>query len=181
MLVLLLPLLLLFEASPGVVDFERENVFIAPGDKAHRMERYEENGVVFALAHAPRGTKAKGFLMIFEHLTTGHKGIGSAMAQESIPVRATFPKPVDKVTVSFFGSTATPVVLEALDAAGKVIDKAELESAPARKSPADAVPVFRLSVSAPGIVHIQFSGPRPGEYLAADEVVFTGRPGDGPR
>ncbi|MBY0369636.1 hypothetical protein K2X33_03050, partial [bacterium] len=102
-----------------------------------------------------------------------HKGIGSAIAMESIPVRATFPKPATSVTVSFWGSTATPAILEALDGDGKVIAKAELPSPPARKSPSDPIPVFQLTVTAPAIHHIQFSGPRPGEYLAADEITFS--------
>jgi hypothetical protein len=95
------------------------------------------------------------------------------MATEPIPVRATFPKPVSSVTVSFWGSTAMPALLEAFDAEGKVVDHASLESVPGRKAPGDPVPIFTMSVKANRIAYIQFSGPREGEYLAADEVRYT--------
>jgi hypothetical protein len=35
------------------------------------------------------------------------------------------------------------------------------------------VPIFTLTVNAPRIAAIQFSGPRQGEFLAADEVRLT--------
>jgi len=155
-----------------IVDFESAAVALA-NDKANRAEQWVERGVTFKLAHEPQKSKAKGLVMFFGHLSNGHKGIASAMALESIPVRATFPKPASTVTVAFWGSTGTPAVLEAFDAEGKVVDRASLPSAPSRKAPADPVPVFTLKVSAPRIAYIQFSGPRPGEYLAADEVRFT--------
>ena len=101
------------------------------------------------------------------------------MATEPIPVRATFPKPVSSVTVSFWGSTGTPALLEAFDAEGKVVDRASLESVPNRKAPGDPVPMFTMTVRASRINYVQFSGPREGEYLAADEVRFT--PIDGER
>ena len=72
-----------------------------------------------------------------------------------------------------WGSTGTPALLEAFDAEGKVIDRSSLESIPGRKAPGDPVPIFTMTVSAPRIAYIQFSGPREGEYLAADEVRFV--------
>src|SRR3954469_25986495 len=101
-----------WSAESVVVDFEKAVPLLADGN-ANRVPRWEEKGVVFTLAHEPQQTKGKGMLMFFTHLSTGHKGIASAMATESIPVRATFPKPVSSVTVSFWGSTATPALLEA--------------------------------------------------------------------
>jgi hypothetical protein len=44
---------------------------------------------------------------------------------------------------------------------------------PGRKAPADPVPFFELTVKAPSIAAIRFSGPRDGEFLAADAVRFT--------
>ena len=44
---------------------------------------------------------------------------------------------------------------------------------PGRKAPADPVPFFELTVKAPAIASIRFSGPRAGEFLAADEIRFT--------
>jgi hypothetical protein len=161
-----------WSAGAVVVDFEKA-VPLLPDGNANRIPRWEEKGVVFTLAHEPRQTKGKGLLLFFTHLSSGHKAIVSAMATEAIPVRATFPAPVSSVEISFWASTGTPAVLEAFDADGKVVDRASLESVPGRKAPGDPVPVFRLSVKASRIAYVQFSGPREGEYLAADEVRFT--------
>lgn len=165
-----------WSAEPIIVNFEKAVPLLADGN-ANRVPRWEEKGVVFTLAHEPQQTKGKGMLMFFTHLSNGHKGIASAMATEQIPVRATFPAPASSVTVSFWGSTATPAVLEAFDAEGKVVDRASLESVPARKAPGDPVPIFTMTVKAGHIAYIQFSGPREGEFLAADEVRVT--PADG--
>ena len=166
-----------WSAEPIVVDFENAVPLLADG-QANRVPRWEEKGVVFTLAHEPQQTKGKGMLMFFTHLSTGHKGIVCAMATEPIPVRATFPKPVSSVTVSFWGSTGTPALLEAFDAEGKVVDRASLESVPGRKAPGDPVPIFTMTVTGKRIAYVQFSGPREGEYLAADEVRFTPIDGD---
>jgi hypothetical protein len=160
-----------------VVDFENAIPLLADS-RANRVPRWEEKGVVFTLASEPRHTKAKGLLMFFTHLSTGHKGIVCAMATEPIPVRATFPMPVSSVTLSFWGSTGTPALLEAFDPQGKLVDRASLESVPGRKAPGDPVPIFTMTVRASRIAYIQFSGPREGEYLAADEVRFTPIGGD---
>jgi hypothetical protein len=161
-----------WSAEPVVVDFESA-VPLLPDGKANRFPRWEEKGVVFTLAHEPEHTKGKGLLMFFTHLSTGHKGLVCAMATEPIPVRATFPEPVSSVTVSFWGSTGTPAVLEAFDADGKVVDRASLESVPGRKAPGEPIPTFSMTVKAALIAYVQFSGPREGEYLAADEVRFA--------
>jgi len=159
-------------AEPVVVDFENAVPLLADG-KANRVPRWEEKGVVFTLAHDPKQTKAKGMLMFFTHLSSSHKGLVCAMATEPIPVRATFPKPVASVTVSLWGSTGTPALLEAFDGEGKLVDRAVLDSVPVRKAPGDPVPIFNMTVQASRIAYIQFSGPREGEYLAADEVRFS--------
>lgn len=156
-------------AAEVVIDFESVTVLLA-NDKANRAEKWVEKGVTFKLAHEPSKSKGKGLVMFFEHLSNGHKGIGSATAVEAIPVRATLPRPATTVTVAFWGSTATPAVLEALDAEGKVVDSASLSTIPRRKSPSEPAPIFTMTVKAPSIAAIQFSGPRPGEFLAADEL-----------
>ncbi len=158
--------------ADAVVDFEGVTVLLAPNDKANRAEKWEEKGLVFKLAREPKSTKAKGLVMFFEHLTSGHKGIGSAMALEPIPVQVNFHKAVSEVTMAFWGSAGAPAVLEAFDEAGKLVDRAEVAAVPGRKGPGDAVPVFELTVKGPRIAYVQFSGPRAGEYLAADEVRF---------
>lgn len=158
-------------AADVVLDFETAVPLFADG-QANRVPRWEEKGVVFTLAHEPKQTKGKGMLMFFTHLATGHTGIVSAMATESIPVRAVFPKPVSSVTISFWGSTGIPALLEAFNAGGSVVDRASVPSVPGRKAPGDPVPFFTMTVKG-SIAYIQFSGPREGEYLAADEVRFT--------
>lgn len=165
-------------AEPVVVDFEKAASVLADG-KANRVPRWEEKGVVFTLAREPQQTKGKGLLMFFTHLATGHKGIACAMATEPIPVRATFPKPASSVTVSFWGSTGTPALLEAFDAENKLVERASVDSAPVRKAPGDPAPIFRVTVKGDRIAYIQFSGPREGEYLAADEVSYTPIDGGG--
>lgn len=159
-------------AEQVIVDFESA-VATLPDGKANRLPRWEEKGVVFELAHEPRQSKAKGLIMFFTHLGSGHKGIVCAMAAEPIPVRATFPKPAATVTVAMWGSTATPARLEAFDSEGNVVDRKTLDSVPGRKAPGDPVPIFTMTVTAKRIAYIEFSGPREGEYLAADEVRFT--------
>jgi hypothetical protein len=160
------------EAKQRVIDFESA-VLLQSEDKAARFEQYVENGVVFKLAHEPRKSKTKGLVMFFPHLGSGHKGIVCALATEPIPVRATFPAPVSSVTVALWGSTGTPALLEAFDSAGNVVDRAKLESIPARKAPGDPVPIVNMTVNAKSIAYIEFSGAREGEYLVADEVRFT--------
>ena len=156
-----------------VVNFEKAALLKPNSDEALRIEQWVEQDVTFKLAHEPRQSKAKGLVMFFEHLSNGHKGLACAMALEPIPVLATLPRPASRVTVAFWGSTGTPALLEALDAEGNVVDRASLPSVPGRKTPGEPVPIFTMSVSAPRIAAIQFSGPRQGEYLAADEVRVT--------
>ena len=160
-----------------VVDFESA-VPLHADQKANRVPQWVENGVSFTLAWEPKRTKGKGMLMFVTHLASGRKGIVSAMATEPIPVRATFPKPVSSVTMSMWGSTGTPAVLEAFDSDGKIVDRASLESVPGRKAAGDPVPIFTMNVKGGRIAYVQFSGPREGEYLAADEVRFTPVEGD---
>jgi hypothetical protein len=166
-----------WSAEPVVVDFEKAVPLLADGN-ANRVPRWEEKAVVFTLAREPQQTKGKGMLMFFTHLSSGHKGIACAMATEPIPVRASFPKPASSVTVSFWGATGTPALLEAFDADGKLVDRASLDSVPGRKAPGDPMPIFTMTVKAARIAYIQFSGPREGEYLAADELSYTPIDGD---
>jgi hypothetical protein len=159
-------------AEQVVVDFEDAPIY-AHDDVPNRFEQWTEKDVVFTLANAPVTTKGKGLMMFFPHPTSGHKGLVCAMATEPIPVRATFPAPVSSVTVTLWGSTRVPVLVEAFDTAGKVVDRAELKEAPSRQSPGDPIPVFEMTVTAERIAYVQFSGPRESEFLAADEIRFV--------
>jgi hypothetical protein len=161
---------LAFAEAEVVVDFEKAEV------TGRWIESWEEKGVVFTPAHAPTRSKAKAKLMFFSHLSSGRKGILSAMADDPIPVRARFPTGAASVTVWFWGSTGCPARLAAFDSEGKVLDQASLDVIPARKAPGDPIPTFQLSVTAANIAWIEFSGPRTGEYLAADEVRFVPLP-----
>jgi hypothetical protein len=155
-------------SSPEVViDFEQAEI-------GKPLPTWTEKGVVFQLAGPLSKSKAAGRVMFFPHIETNHKGLLNAMATEqSIPVKAVFPTGASTVTVVFWGSTGCPALLEALDDKGEVVDRASIASVPGRKQPADAVPFVELTVKASMIAAIRFSGPRDGEFLAADEIRFT--------
>jgi hypothetical protein len=154
-------------AAEIVIDFEKAEI-------GKPSLEWTEKGVVFNLAGPLNHSKAAGRIMFFPHLATNHKGILNAMATEqAVPVQAKFPKAASAVTVVFWGSTGCPALLEALDKNGEVVDRAAVAAAPGRKAPVDPVPFFELTVKAPAIAAIRFSGPRDGEFLAADEIRLT--------
>ena len=112
--------------------------------------------------------------MFFPHIASGRKGILNAMASEQqIPVQIRFPKGASAVTIVFWASTGASAKLEAFNRRGEVVARDELKIVPGRKRPEDAIPTFTLKVAADEISHVEFSGPRTGEFLAADEVRFT--------
>ena len=154
-------------AEEIVIDFEQAQI-------GKPQPTWTEKGVVFKLAGPPTRSKAKGRIMFFPHIATNHKGILNAMATEqAIPVQATFPRSASAVTLVLWGSTGCPALLEALDKNGQVVDKASVAAVPGRQAPADPVPFFQMTVKAPAIAAIRFSGPRDGEFLAADEIRIT--------
>jgi hypothetical protein len=166
-LMTLLSLAAVVHAEEVVIDFELAEV-------GKPVPAWTEKGVVFNLAGPLTRSKAKGRIMFFPHLATNRKGLLNAMATEqAIPVQATFPRHASAVTLVLWGSTGCPALIEALDAEGRVVDKASVEAVPGRKNPADPVPFVELTVKAPAIAAIRFSGPRDGEFLAADEIRFT--------
>ena len=150
-----------------VVNFEKGEI------TGRWIDSWEDKGVVFTPAHAPTRSSAKARLMFFPHLPEGRKGILSAMADDPIPVRAHFPAGAASVTMAFWGSTACPARLIAYDPDGKPLDKASLDTIPGRKAPGDPIPIFELTVKGSSIAYVEFSGPRAGEYLAAEELRFT--------
>jgi len=154
-------------AEEIVIDFEQAEI-------GKPTPNWTEKGVVFSLAGPLTQSKAAGRIMFFPHLATNHKGILNAMATEqAIPVQAVFPNSATAVTLVLWGSTGCPALLEALDKNGVVVDRASVAAAPGRKVPAEPVPFFQLTVKAAAIAAIRFSGPRNGEFLAADEIRFT--------
>jgi hypothetical protein len=160
-------------AAPAVrageiaIDFEKAEV-------GKPTPTWTDKGVVFKLAAPLTQSKAAGRIMFFPHLATNRKGILNAMAtDQAIPVQATFPFQASAVTLVLWGSTGCPALLEALDENGEVVDKASVAAVPGRKNPADPVPFLTLTVTAPAIAAVRFSGPRNGEFLAADEIRIT--------
>jgi hypothetical protein len=154
-------------AEEVVIDFEKAEI-------GKPVPTWTDKGVVFQLAGPLTQSKATGRIMFFPHLATNHKGLLNAMATEqAIPVQATFPGSVSSVTLVLWGSTGCPALLEALDQNGAVVDRSSVAAVPGRKAPADPVPFVELTVKAPAIAAIRFSGPRNGEFLAADEIRFT--------
>ena len=156
-----------FAQSEIIVDFEKAEI------TGRWIESWQEKGVVFTPAHSPTHSKAKAKLMFFPHAPSGRKGILCAMADDPVPVRAQFPTNVSSVTITFWASTLCPARLEAYDASGKLLDTASLDASPGRKSPGDPIPTFELTVKANRIAYVEFSGPRAGEYLAAEDVRFV--------
>ena len=156
-----------FGQTNVVIDFEKAEI------TGRWVDSWADKGVLFTPAHPPARSQAKARLMFFPHQPDGHKGILSAMADDPIPVRAQFTNGCSSVTVVLWGSTGCPAKLEAYDAEGKLLDKAALETIPGRKAPADPIPTCELSVKGTNIAYIEFSGPRPGEYLVAEQVLFV--------
>jgi hypothetical protein len=52
------------------------------------------------------------------------------------------------------------------------LDKKSVDAVPGRKAPGDPVPFITLTVQGAAIAYVNLSGPRNGEFLAADEVRF---------
>lgn len=153
-------------AGESVIDFESAEV-------GEWIPSWEENGVTFGLAWSPTKTKAAGSLVFFPHLSTGKKGILCAMADEPIPVEVRFPEVVSKVSVRFWASTGSAAKLEAFDENGTLVDSALVEVVPGRKAPGEPVPFFELTVEGRTVAFVRFSGPREGEFLAADELRYV--------
>ena len=149
-----------------MVDFEQAEVGARPTE-------WVEKDVVFKLSRAPQQTKAQGRMVFFPHLGSGRKGILNAMASEPIPVEARFPGTVSSVTLVLWGSTGCAARVEAFNAQGEKVDSASVDVVPRRAAPGEPEPLFELTVRAREIAYVQFSGPRAGEFLAADEVRFT--------
>ncbi|HEY5042357.1 MAG TPA: hypothetical protein VIK53_10175 [Verrucomicrobiae bacterium] len=156
-----------FGQTNVVIDFEKAEI------TGRWVDSWADKGVLFTPAHPPTKSHAKARLMFFPQLPSGKKGILSAMADDPIPVRAQFTNGCSSVTLVLWGSTGCPAKLEAFTADGKLLDKTSLEAVPGRKAPADPIPTCELTVKGTNIAYIEFSGPRPGEYLVADEVRFT--------
>ena len=150
-----------------IIDFEQAEI-------GKPVPTWMEKEVVFTLASAPVNSQAVGRLMFFPYLPTARKGILNAMAHEqAIPLQAKFPATVSSVTLVLWGSTGCPAKLQAFDGSDQLVAEAAVSGAPARQSPADPVPQFELTVQAPRIASIRLSGPRNGEFLAADEMRFV--------
>jgi hypothetical protein len=137
------------------------------------MPSYTDQGVVFTLSRRPSLNRAAGRVMFFPHLKTPRKGILNAMANEAIPVEIRLPKPVASVTLVLWGSIGSKALVEAYDKDGAVVDKASRDKVPERTGPEQPIPSFELSVTAPAIASVRFSGSQPGGYLVCDEVRFT--------
>ena len=153
-------------SQDAVIDFESTQV-------GKPMPSWSDQGVTFGLSHQPKKSKVVGRISFFPHLGTGRKGIVNAMANEAIPILATFEKPVRNVSLVLWGSTTSSALVEAFDADGKRIAKDGLEQVPVRKRPEDHVPFFELAVKGEGIAYIEISGSQPGGFVAVDEIRWT--------
>jgi len=154
-------------AAEVVIDFEQAVV-------AKPVATWTEQEVVFALASAPVNSKAAGRITFFPYQASGRKGILNAMAQEqAIPLQATFPRAVSRVTLILWGSPGCPAKVQAFDRDGRLIAETSRAAVPTRANPGDPVPQFELTLKGAAIATIQLSGPRNGEFLAIDELRFV--------
>ena len=157
--------------APGetVVDFEQAEI-------GEPVQKWEEKGVTFELAGPLKRTPAaKPRVMFFPHLATGHKGILNAMStDQAVPLKMTLPGAgASSVTLVLWGSTGCPAVVEAFDKEGKLVDKKSFDAVPGRKAPNEPVPFVTVTLKGPAIASVNLSGPRNGEFLAADELRFV--------
>jgi hypothetical protein len=156
-----------FDQVPILPDPKNDEIVTRPAS-------WNVQGVEFTLAREPARSSTRGRLMFFPHLPSGRKGILNAMADEQeIPVRVRFPRSASTVEIEFWASTGAAARLEAFDAHDAVVARDGLEVVPGRKGPEEPIPMFTLSVKAPEIAYVEFSGPRTGEFLAAAEVRVT--------
>ncbi len=153
-------------SQDAVIDFESTQI-------GKPVPTWSDQGVTFAPAYQPKKSKAIGRISFFPHLGTGRKGIVNAMANEAIPVRATFEKPVKKVKLVLWGSTTSSALVEAFDGEGRLITKNGIEQVPVRKQPEDQVPFFELALMGDGIAYIEISGSQPGGFVAVDEIRWS--------
>lgn len=169
--ILLLSIVFLTTSLPTI--FAEEVVLnFETGPLGEWIPAWEEKGVSFKLAWEPTQSKAKGSLTFFPHIATNRRGILCAMADEPIPVEARFPHNVSTVTITFWAQTGSSAKLEAFNLEGQLIDTTEIAKVPQRKAPGEPMPQFDMTVAAKDIAYIRFSGPRSGEFLAADKLRF---------
>ncbi len=153
-------------SQDSVIDFESAIV-------GKPIPTWSENGVTFELAHQPSKSKAIGRMTFFPHLGTDRKGIVNAMANEAIPLRATFNKPIKKIELTLWGSTTSSAIVEAFDTDGQRIAKTELGQVPVRSRPEEHIPFFELVVEGDGIASIEVSGSQPGGFIAVDAIRWS--------
>ena len=156
-------------AGEIVVDFEQA-VIGTP------VPKWEEKGVTFELAGPlKRAPAAKPRVTFFPHLATGHKGILNAMStDQAVPLKMTLPGAgASSVTLVLWGSTGCPAVVEAFDQEGKLVDQKSVAAVPGRNAPNEPVPFMTITLKGPAIAFVHVSGPRDGEFLAADELRFV--------
>jgi len=154
-------------AGEVVLTFER-------GDAGKAIPTWKEGDVTFSLAWAPRNSRAQGRIVFFPHLKTERQGILNAMANEqAIPVKAEIPGGASSVTLVMWGTIGGKARVEAHDKDGKLLDVAELPgTVPERKSPADPIPSFELSVKGDKIAYVLFGGAVNGGAVAVDEMRY---------
>jgi len=167
--------LCLIVAAPArsVLAEEETVITFADAEIGKPVPSFTAKDVTFEPSAKLKQSKAVARVMFFPHLKTDKKGILNAMAAEAIPVQIKFPSGATKVTLKLWGSIGSAALVEALDKDGKVVDKAALEKVPERTSPADPIPSFELTVKAPQISAVRFSGANPGGFVAAEEVRFV--------
>jgi hypothetical protein len=145
-------------------------ITFADVDVGKPIPSWSGQGVIIEPAGKLKRSKAAPRVMFFPHLKTDRKGILSAMAAEAIPVQIRIPAGASRATLVMWGSLTSAALVEALDRDDKVIDTAALDQVPRRTSPSDPIPSFELTVEAPQIFAVRFSGAQPGGFLAVEKI-----------
>lgn len=153
-------------ADDHVIDFEKAEV-------GKPVASWVDQGVRIEPARPLEKSKAIARITFFPHLGTGRIGVVNAMANEAIPVRATFERGARKVTARLWGSTTSAAYMEAFDKAGNSLAKKALEKVPVRQTPEEHVPFFDLSIEASAIAYVEIGGAKPGGFMAVDELRWT--------
>jgi hypothetical protein len=165
--------LLLTGLAPSARAADETIITFADAEIGKPIPFWTAKGVTIEPAGKLTRSKAAPRIMFFPHLKTDKKGVLNAMAAEAIPVRIRFSTGASQVTLVMWGSITSGALVEALDKDGNVVDKTALEKVPNRASPGEPIPSFALTVKAPRIASVRFSGARPGGFLAAEEIRFV--------
>jgi uncharacterized membrane protein len=140
-----------------VVDFEEA----ATGQL---VETWIEEGVVFT-------STVPGGLLSFMNHSPGHRGMFEALSDIEVAIHAQLPVFATSVTIVFWGSDFQVITLKAFDNDGIIVDEV-ITGVPDAGLGQPAI-LFEMTLNAPAIASIEFTGSTANGFIAADEVRIT--------